>query len=243
MTRLSSTGLLAIALVAFSAASASARSSQGDAAATRTYLKAHYTEVRANGIAYQAGIKAVGALAAKVQAECPGILAAAPHPAVQSRSEVEISEEVFAAVLHTPERAQHAAIARFAHSVRHLHWSSRKLTRLVHTDAAKRAAQSAVQPPNLCTDLRAWAASGYQTPAAGTKSYLRRLSVLGLTGLHLGSAGTTEKTIARMLSRYENRADRAIVRRTTKLAAQQQATVGNSFVVAAAKVTQALHGT
>jgi hypothetical protein len=234
--------MLAIAFVAFSTASAGARVRHSDAAATGVYLKAHYIEVLATGTAYRAGIKAVEALAAKVQAECPGVLAAAPHPAVQSRAELEVSEEVFAAVLRTPEHSEHAAIARFARSVRRLHWSNRNLTRLVHSFAVKRAAQSGLQPPNLCADLRAWAASGYQTPSSGTRSYVHRLSILGLSGVHLG-AGGDEKAIARMLTRYENRLDRAIVRRTNKLKAQQETAAGNSFGVAAAKVTQALHGT
>jgi hypothetical protein len=242
MRRLASAALLASAFAAFSTASAGARVRPGDASATRAYVKAHYAEVRATGAAYRAGVTAVEALAAKVRAECPGVLAAAPQPAVQSRAEVEVSEEVFAAVLRTPEHAEHAAIARFARSVGRLHWSSRRLTSLVHAFTAKRAAQSGLQPPSLCADLRAWAASGYQTPSAGTRSYVHRLAILGLSGGHLGAVGE-EKAIARMLARYESRADRTVVRRTSKLKAQQEAAAGNSFGEAAAKVTQALHGT
>jgi hypothetical protein len=240
MTRLAAALLVCLALSACGAASASALAGKRNVAVTHAYLNARYLEVRANGPAYRAGIKAIEGLATKVRAECPGVLAAAPNRHTQP--EQEVFEEVFAVVVHMPEHAEHAAIARFAHTVRRLRWRDRALTRLVHAYAARLAAQSAVQPPNLCADLNAWARSGYTATTAATKNYLRQLSVFGTPGVKLGARPQAPaKRIARMLSRYEDRAGKAILRRIRALEAQQQRVAKNIFPIAAAEVTQALH--
>jgi hypothetical protein len=240
MTRLALAALLSLIVCACAVASAEARPGPRNTAVTRRYLKARYLEVRANGPAYRAGIKSIEGLAAKVRAECPGVLAAAPN--LQSQSEREVLDEVFAVVLRTPERAEHAAAARFARSVRRLRWSDRALTRLVHAYAAKLAAMSAIQPPNLCTDLNAWARSGYTATSAATKNYLRQLSVLEAPGVKLGARSEDPaKKIARKLARFEDRAAKAILRRIRALEAQQQRVATSIFPSAAAKVTQALH--
>jgi hypothetical protein len=229
--------MIAIALLALCAAAASAKPARANAAATRAYLKARLVEVRANGPAYRAGIKAIEQLAVRVQAECRGALAAAPNN--QSPSEQEINAEVFAVVLRAPERAEHAVAVRFARAVRHLHWSNRSLTRLVHRDAQRRAVQSGIAPPNLCLDVKAWAASGYTATSAATKSYLHRLTAAGATTLQAAS----QKAIKRQLARYEDRSARTLVRRTKALEVQQARFAAKVFPEATGKVAQALHAT
>jgi hypothetical protein len=233
--RLLSATLIAIALLAFAAAGANARPGRANALATRSYLKARLVEVRGNGPAYRAGIRAIEALAAKVQAECRGALAAAPN--LQSPSEQEVLAEVFAVVVRAPERAEHAVAARFARSVRRLHWSNRRLTQLVHSDAQRRAVQSGIAPPSLCADLKAWAASGYTATSAATKSYLHRLSAAGATTLQPSG----QKTIKRLLAHYEDSSARALVRRTKKQEALQAQFAAKAFPAATDKISQALH--
>ena len=229
--------MIAIALLAIAPTAATARPGRANALTTRAYLKARLVEVRANGPAYRAGIKAIEALAAKVQAECRGVLAAAPN--LQSPSEQEVNAEVFAVVLRAPERAEHAVAVRFARSVRRLHWSGQRLTRLVHSDAQRRALQSGIAPPDLCTDLKAWAASGYAATSAATKGYLRRLDAAGATTLQLSG----QKTIKGLLARYEDRTAKALIRRTKTLEAQQARFAAKVFPEATGKVAQALHAT
>jgi hypothetical protein len=235
--RLLSATMIAVALLACAADAANARPGRANALATRAYLKARYVEVHTNGPAYREGIKAIEQLAARVQVECRGALASAPN--LQSTSEKEVLAEVFAVVLRAPERAEHAAAVKFARSVRRLHWSNRQLTLLTHSDAQRRAVQSGIAPPNLCADLKAWAASGYTATSAATKSYLHRLSAAD--ALQPGArAGEAQKRIKRMLARYEDRSSKAVVRRTKALEAQQRYAL-KAFPEATGKVTQALH--
>jgi hypothetical protein len=233
--RLLSATLLVIALLSLAAGAADARPARANALTTRAYLKARLVEMRGDGPAYRAGIRAIEALAGKVQAECRGILPAVPNPS--SPSEKEALAEVFAVVVRAPERAEHAVAVSFARAVRHLHWSNRRLTSLVHAEAQRRALQSGIAPPNLCADLKAWAASGYTATSAATKGYLRRLAAAGATPLQ----ASAQKTIKRLLARYEDRSARAIVRRTKKLEAAQARFAAKAFPEATNKVSQALH--
>ena len=238
MRRLGTASLLAVAIVALFSAPAGARARPGDVAATRAYLNAQYVEVRAAAATYRGGIKSVEALGARVQAECPGVLAAAPHSTSGNASVTEASEEVFAAILRTPERAAHAAYQRFARAVGHLHWSNSTLTRLVHSSALERATQSAIPAPNLCADMQSWAASGYRTVSPATAHYLHLL-----TGANAGSATGSDpaKTIPRLLASSEDATGRTLVKRIKSFEAKHTRAVGNTFVVASAKVSAALH--
>jgi hypothetical protein len=126
-----------------------------------------------------AELKAIGVLEAQVKAECPGVLSGAP-PHVEgektNQSQNEISEELLSVTLGTPEHLEHLAYARFARTVLRLRWSNSRLTKLLHSLAIEEAEQSAIPPPNLCSDLRFWVASGYTAVSAGTKRYLHRFT-------------------------------------------------------------------
>jgi hypothetical protein len=62
--------------------------------------------------------------------------------------------------------------------VRRLRWSNPRLTKLFRSLAIEQDQQSAIPPPDLCSDMRFWVASGYTAVSAGTKRYLHRLSVV-----------------------------------------------------------------
>jgi hypothetical protein len=219
----------------------------GDVAATQAYLKAKYIETHAEAAGVPAGLAAMEALGKKLNAECPGVLANAPHSAPgqqPSKSQLEISEEVLIVVLGTFERTEHSALARFAHVVGRLRWTNRAFTRLVRSYAAEQAAQSGLQPPDLCADLKAWVTSGYQTVSASTTQYLHRLNVIsGMTVVNFNEGFSIEKIIARKLRPYEGRADKAIVRRIERVEAQSQHRFKAELLAVSAKASQALYST
>ncbi len=194
-----------------------------DAAATHAYLTARIILRHAEVAAEPAVLQAITALATQVKTECSGVLTGAP-PHVKgektNESEFEVSEELLSAGFGAGGRVEHPADARFATTVRHLRWSSPKLTRLLRSLAIEGAAQSAVPPPDLCSDMKWWVASGYSRVSAGTKLYLHRLNVVSsitqiepephespLEGFHLDSL------VARRLKPYEDHADRLLARK------------------------------
>jgi hypothetical protein len=224
MRRLGCLLLIALAVIACSVAPALARVKASDAAATHDYLEARIALDRAaEAEGASAEFKAVAALEARVKAECPGVMAGAP-PHVKGEetngSEHEISGELMSVTFGAAEHVEHPAYARFERILRRLRWSNPKLTRLLRSLALEEAEQSAITPPDLCSDLKFWVASGYTAVSAGTKRYLHRLTVVSSITLiesepHEPASNFFKLTalVAYRLKPYEDHADRLLARK------------------------------
>ncbi len=64
------------------------------------------------------------------------------------------------------------AALTFAHVVRSLQWSNSAVTALERTGAASLEWILGSAPPNVCADMRAWVASGYETLSPATKTLI-----------------------------------------------------------------------
>jgi hypothetical protein len=174
LTRLPPT-LIVLAALALAPATALARSSHGAATrrsspnslATRAYIKADYALVsiaRANLPAAKAAITSLGTT---VSGECPLVAADAP----QNHDAEQLSNEVVGALEVAAYQPDKEAMLAFAHTIRPLRWSNRKLTRAVDAYATKLEGFPTLAPPNICSDVTAWAASGYTTLPASAVSF------------------------------------------------------------------------
>jgi hypothetical protein len=224
MRRFSYLLLSTLAAMACSASPAIARVNASDAAATHSYLEARIAlqrETAAKGEATE--LKAITALEARVKAECAGVLVGAP-PHVKgektNQSELEVTEEMLTTTLGAAEHVEHPAYARFAKTLRHLRWSNPKLTKLLRSLAREQAEQSAIPPPDLCSDLKFWVASGYTAVSAGTKRFLQRSSeVSSITQIEsephepIANFLHLNALVAYRLKPYEDHADRLLARK------------------------------
>jgi hypothetical protein len=213
--------------------------SSGDASATRDYLQADLARTRAEVGGLSVAIAAMEALRGRLQLECPGVLAEEPKPAQgekPSGSAIEIGEEEQGAVFGAAEHTEYELRRGFAHTVAHLSWSDRSLTRLVHADAAEELAQAQTPPPDLCSDMRAWVDTGYQTVSAATEGYVHRESTLS------SETGGAQELIMHKLGRYESQADKRIAGRIAAVEKQAVETVLPEVLAALAKITEVLHG-
>jgi hypothetical protein len=218
---------------------ATAQASSGDASATGAYLQAYLGQTRAEVSGLSAGLAAMEVLRGQLQQECPGVLAQQPTPArgeKPSESAIEISDEVQESLFGVAERTESSVHRRFARSVGHLKWSDRGLTRLVHAYATGEVEQAEVPTPDLCSDIRAWVASGFQTVSASTAAYLGRESTISSR-----TAGAQE-AIMRKLERYETPADKRIVRQIAAAEKQALQTVVPKVTAVFDKVGEVLHG-
>jgi len=186
--------LLPLVSVGFLPADAAAnpRVTQHDRAATRSYLRAVYAYEKSLVSSMASSKAAVEALASRLGTECPGVLAGAPRESRGSfleeerttarergeanraqRQEDELEEEIgHATELALLEPVREPALA-FAHRLASLHWSHGRLTRFVHTLAKRSESDAQATAPPVCTDLKAWAASGYRQLSSATKSLTR----------------------------------------------------------------------
>jgi hypothetical protein len=189
-----------------SASSAAASAAPGDVAATSAYLRAASAALRAAVARLPATNAAVVGLTHRIVGECP--LAAAGSP--QNEDSEQISNELVGALTVTGYRTEAGPIAAFAHAVKGLHWSNRRLTRAVRTSAAKLRGLSTLAVPEVCGDVRAWAAAGFRTLPAGTVQFDKRYSAVDVEA---------EEVPLRLLAPYERGSDGALVRRIERFEA------------------------
>jgi hypothetical protein len=210
-TRLPTT-LLAVLALALLPAAALARSPDAarthggspNSAATRAYVKANYTLVniaRANLPAAQAAIKSLGTT---VSGECPLVAVDSP----QDRESGQLSNEVVGALEVAAYQPDKESMVAFAHTIRGLHWSNHKLTRMVDAYATKLEGFSTLAAPNICADVKAWAATGYATLPASTVAFDKGFYAYDIEA---------EEVSLRLLRPYESATEASLLRRTLRL--------------------------
>jgi hypothetical protein len=169
MTRRFAAILLATLAAAAAPTPALAGGGGGDIAATRSYLQADYALARTMNSYIEFGQKAIRNLTSTVTRQCPNAVAGSPE---DHDSEL-LSEEVVGALTVAGYHEAAPVIVTFARAVHGLRWSNPALTRKVQTSATRLRGVSSLPAPDLCADVRAWAASGFQTLSAGTTGFDR----------------------------------------------------------------------
>jgi hypothetical protein len=169
---------VAVGLLSLAAAQPAAASTHIDRAATGAYLHAELRYLQALDANATPAQTAVKSLVAKVSGECPQILAGAPAvpngrrttPAERTLIEQEsaIRAEVEIALLRTWLSTDRQATEAFLAQTRTLRWSNKRLTRTVRKEATNSETLFLVAIPDICSDTRTWAASGYTRLAPGT---------------------------------------------------------------------------
>jgi hypothetical protein len=162
-----------------------------DRAATRAYLEAELTHTRARLAAAPASKERDEALARRLGAECGAVLARAPFTTLLAHEPPErvptprqmgeqnrlqrqwgdLRLELGFVLAEPPTEAVRQAELASAHKIKSLRWTDRRLTATEHQEATQVERELQIAPPNLCGDMKTWAASGYQRISAGTKAF------------------------------------------------------------------------
>jgi hypothetical protein len=223
--RLLSILLVVSALAAICAEAPVAEASSPDSVATHRYLLAKLAFRKGGEHEAAASLGVLHELAGAVTRECPNILSGTPLGSIEGdtsgpgeAADLKLGEELTGAVWGAAEPLGHPLDVRFYATVKHLRWSNRKLTKLIHELALEEVRQSAIAPPDLCGDLRFWVASGYLKVSAGTERYDRETEAASSTATietHAGepSFASADAVVAHRLKRYEAPADRRLARR------------------------------
>lgn len=195
--------LAALALVlALGLAPAQAVAAPVDVASTHAYIQANYAFVRASEARAGSTQASILNLNRKLGRECRDAGAGSP----QNEDSQKASYEVAGALWSVSYGADAGPIRAFAEAVRPLRWTSSKLTRIAQGHARSLQELATLPLPNLCGDVHAWSASGFQTIPATTISFDRHVeSIEGHT------------IPARLLAPYEQATDRGALQQTTRL--------------------------
>lgn len=161
--------VLAAALT-LAAAPTPALAGPADVAATRAYIQADYALVHTARVNLAASKAALQKLRRRIRAECPRAAAGSP----QNRDSEQLSNELVGAMTVAAIQPDVHAVAVFARAVQHLRWSNGQLTRKVHSYAARLRTLSMLPAPDVCADVKSWAASHYQALPASNVSFDNR---------------------------------------------------------------------
>jgi hypothetical protein len=156
--------MIMVAVVAVLAIPASAWATSGDVASTQKYIQANYALVQAGSSKLGAGRAALRAVRSRIEGECPRGAAESP----QNPDSTELSNEIIGAMVTSAYHIDVPAGESFIRAAAGLRWSNRALTSAVRSYVGKLKVLIALQTPNVCSDVRAWVASGYQTLPATT---------------------------------------------------------------------------
>jgi hypothetical protein len=200
-------GLSAVLACASLLCSTAASASAGDdVAATRVYVQASYALVRAARANLETGRRELSDLLKQVSTGCPRVAEESP----ENEQSDALGEEVIGTMVLLVYHSDAHAIAVFARTVEGLHWSSRTLTRAVHTYAAKFQRLLALAPADICADVKSWVASGYQTLPPSTVAFNK---------VYYANSIEAEEVPLRLLAPYERPAQVSLLRRTKRLEA------------------------
>jgi hypothetical protein len=210
-----------------------------DLAATRAYLRASYAYERSVSRQAAAGEAAVDARASQIAGECPSALTYAPRDEAFG----EVGEEI-GATLNTlywvGAPTLRAPTLRLVGEIAHLRWSDRKLTRLVHAQAAEERASTTIALPDVCADIAGWRGSAYATLPPDAIRFLSRMRAIESLSFVGFTEESREAIVSRLLRRFEGARERGDARRLERLEAKVDARAEAAEAVAQAKLAVAL---
>jgi hypothetical protein len=195
--------LLLTTVLVLAAGQAPALGSQADVAATRTYIQANYALVQSAGSGLARARAAYRNVLHRVRGSCSGAAANSP----QNPESTQLSYEVIGAMVTAAIDTNLAPLNAFVRVAEHTHWSNHRLTSAVHAYASQVRTMATLAPPDLCGDIKAWVATGFQTLLPRTVSFDQRFVPAWVALGELPSG----------LAAYERADERAMLQRTSQL--------------------------
>jgi hypothetical protein len=198
-------GRLAIlaTVLALGFAPANATAAPRDVASTHTYLVAGYAALHAVVSKWSSVEADIRKLEQRFHAECPRVGAGSP----QSEEEQKLSYEVAGALWATGYHTDKGVVQAFARAVKPLRWSNTAITRSAHRFTAALQEMTALTVPDICADVRSWAAGGFKAVPISTQQFVRHVEAIEV------------KEVPRNLLRpFLQPADRGLLARVERLA-------------------------
>jgi hypothetical protein len=217
--------VLAVGWMLWPQTSAAAPSST-DRRATNAYLQANYAFYRTAVANIPASEASSAAIAAKLENECPGVMANAPSPPTLSSTspptpaaihQVEqvatLNLELLYALARTALAPDDGAVTTLVQALRPLKWSGTRLTRQVRAKSTELEGELSITIPDVCADMKAWVASGYRALSPSTSEFVHEIEAES-------TSSDPEAAIDATFVRQEDHAEKALAARTRRLRGQ-----------------------
>jgi hypothetical protein len=194
--------LVGIAVACSAPVAAADAAGGGNVAATQTALTASYRALNAIVSTWPAEEASFQRLDNQLAGECPDVGVGSP----QNEPEQKLSYEVIGALWATGYRQNEQIVDAFIATTSSLRWSDPALTDRIHKLITGLREMIAEPVPALCTDVRAWAAGGFQTIPASTLQFDRHMEAINV-----------EIPSPKPFARYADAADRGLIPRIEHL--------------------------
>jgi hypothetical protein len=195
--------LLLMAVLLLGVVQTPALASPADASTTHAYIQANYALVQYGAARLGTAQRLIDGVLHKTKSLCPKAAFNSP----QNPESTQLSNEVIGAMVLAAIHAAAPEINTYLRVAERSHWGNRALTRKIHAYASKLKTISRLAPPNLCGDVKAWAASGFHTLPASTVRFGQRFMP---NWVALGE-------VPALLKRYASPDERVLLKRTNTL--------------------------
>lgn len=195
-----------LSLLALATLPAAALGASSDTVTSETYVRANYALVSAGRAKLTSAEAALQGLLGRIRRECPRIVAGSP----QNEASEKLTWEVAATMRVVAFHLVAGPIGTFARTVRTLRWSNAALTNSVHEYARRLDAEATTTAPDICADLRAWAASAYTRLPSGTLPFVNDFYPVQAIGM----------LPTRQLAPYLSGSDGGVLQRTNQIEGQ-----------------------
>jgi hypothetical protein len=193
---------LVVTLLACAGPGVVAAASGSDVSSTHSYINANYALAKAGLASIPAGQAKVAALNASLAQNCPKAGEGAPPLEVTQ----PLSHDVVVALWSITYGENAGAVRKFVAASRRWHWSNGKTTRIAARYAKGLHEMASLPLPDLCKDVRAFAASGFTKAPPGVEALVNHAEEIQL-----------EPVPAKLLARYERGSDRRVFAKTARL--------------------------
>jgi hypothetical protein len=204
-----------LAVVGAFASSGSPALASSNTSSTQAYVQDNYALVRVARTHLASAEAGPLHVLAQVRAECPKAGAGSP----QNPDSTQMSDEVIAAMVVSAYKPDLSAIRAFIGAAGALSWGNHGLRSAVHTYVGELKTILSLPTPNLCGDVKAWAASGYTTLPASTVTLVAKFMPAWVALGYLPA----------QLASYESSSARTLARRSLPL--EEQLTEGEARAV------------
>jgi hypothetical protein len=161
--------LLLVSLLTAGIAVDAASAAPSDVAATRAYVQADYRLMRSAVGKIPEAESAIQGVLRGVRANCPAAAAGSP----QNPMSTQLSNEVIGAMVISVVIPGLPLAKPFVRATQGLRWSSAALTNQIQGYVSHVRTLTKLPPPDLCGDVRAWAAIGFQRLPPKTEAFDR----------------------------------------------------------------------
>lgn len=163
-----------LAALALALAPAKALAAPQDVASTHAFLVAGHTALQATVSKWSAVEAGIRRMEHKFSAECRHVGEGSPQNEEEQKMSYEVAGALWASGYHTDA----GIVRRFWAAVKSLRWSNPSITRRAHTFAHSMLEMTKISVPDLCGDVRAWAATGFTSIPASTVRYVKHVEAI-----------------------------------------------------------------